>query len=148
MNWNLVWLWFWFSIGMGVYMLKRAYYLVTGPNPIAKSYPQFVERCWIPLLVRAVADAGIYWITFYPDLFNYLLKLSPWDIQFHSPIPHYGVVALFFGMGIDSIVDFGVNKISWLKGWLPQMPGPLPTKSPTDAQAVKLADDAQVASQK
>jgi hypothetical protein len=132
------WLWFWFSVGMVVYMLKRAYYLVTGPNPIAKSYTQFWQRCWIPLLVRAAVDAGIYWISFYPDLFNYLLKLTPWQAQLHSPIPQFGVVAFFFGMGIDSIVDFAVSKIPWLNSWMPQMPGPLPTLSPTDEEAATL----------
>jgi hypothetical protein len=135
-----LWLWFWFSIGMGVYMLKRAYYLVTGPNPIANSYSQFIHRCWIPLLIRTAVDAGIYWLTFYPDLLNYVIKeFTPWSAQLHSPIPQYAVVALFFGMGIDSIVDFAVSKIPWLNNLLPQMPGPLPTSSPTDAQAAKLA---------
>ena len=120
--WGLfhIWLWFWFTVGMAVYMLKRAYYLVTGPNPVANSYKQFVQRCWIPLL------------------FNYVLKLTPWSVQIHSPIPQYAVVALFFGMGIDSIVDFAVTKIPWLNGWLPQMPGPIHTVSPTDKQ---IADD-------
>jgi hypothetical protein len=138
--WGLfhLWLWFFFSLGMAVYMLKRSYYLVTGPNPVANSYTQFIQRCWIPLIVRAAVDAGFYWITFYPDLFNYVLKLTPWDVQFHSPIPQYAVVAFFFGMGIDSIVDFAVTKIPWLNGWLPQMPGALPTKAPTDKQ---IADD-------
>ncbi len=126
MNWHLVWLWLWFTVGMMVYMLKRAYYLVTGPNPVANTYTDFLKRCWIPLLVRAVVDGGLYWVTFFPDLFNYLLKLSPWDVQLHSPVPQYAVFALFFGMGIDSLVDFSVTKIPWLKDWLPQMPGPLP----------------------
>ena len=128
------WLWFWFSVGMLVYMLKRSYYLVTGPNPIATSYTQFIQRCWIPLLVRTAVDAGIYWITFYPDLFNYVLKLTPWQAQLHSPIPQYAVVALFFGMGIDSIVDFVVSKVPWLNSWLPQMPGALASAVPTDVQ--------------
>jgi hypothetical protein len=138
--WGLfhIWLWFWFTVGMAVYMLKRAYFLVTGPNPVAASYSQFIDRCWIPLLVRFAVDAGLYWITFYPDLFNYVLKLTPWSAQLHSPIPQYAVVALFIGMGIDSIVDFAVTKIPWLKDLLPQMPAPLKTVSPTDRQ---IADD-------
>jgi hypothetical protein len=133
-RWFHYWLWLWFTLGMLVYMLKRAYYLVTGPNPIATSYKQFIQRCWIPLLVRSAVDGGLYWLTFYPSLLNPLLKMSPWNIQLSSPVPQYAVFAFFFGMGIDSIVDFGVSKISWLKGWLPQMPGPLPTQSPTDQQ--------------
>src|SRR5208282_5977274 len=120
------WLWLWFTIGMCIYMLKRAYYLVTGPNPIANDYTQFIQRCWIPLLVRFAVDAGFYWVTFYPDLFNDVLKLTPWSTTLHSPVPQYAVFALFFGMGVDSIVDFAVSKIPWLKDWLPQMPPPLP----------------------
>lgn len=125
MNWNLVWLWWWFLFGMGVYMLKRAYYLVTGPNPVANNYTQFLQKCWIPLFVRAVVDSGFYWATFYPDLVNPVLKYFNISFELHSPLPHYGLVALFFGLGVDSLVDFLVTKIPFLKDWLPQMPPPL-----------------------
>lgn len=122
---NNVWLWWWFLFGMAVYMLKRAYYLVTGPNPVASNYTQFAERCWIPLLVRAVVDSGIYWLTFYPDLANPVIKYFGFSFELHSPLPHYGVVSLFFGLGVDSLVDFAVTKIPYVKDWLPQMPPPL-----------------------
>ena len=127
-----IWLWFWFLFGSGVYILKRAYYLVTGPNPVAESYPQFFEKCWIPLLVRLVVDSGIYWLTFYPDLLNGVLSFMSklgWNVQLHSPIPQYAVVALFFGLSIDSIVDFAVTKIPYVKDWLPQMPAPMKRSS-------------------
>lgn len=125
MNWHLLWLWLWFTVGIAVYMLKRAYYLVTGPNPVANSYTEFIGKCWIPLLVRGVVDAGIYWLTFYPDLFNAAIKSTGWNFQLHSPFPEYAVVALFFGLAVDSIVDFAVTKIPYVRDWLPQMPPPL-----------------------
>ena len=118
-----LWLWLWFSVGMAVYMLKRAYFLVKGPNPVASTYTQFIEVCWIPLLVRAAVDAGIYWGSFYPDIFDPVV--ARFGFQLHSPIPQYAVVAFFIGMSIDSLVDFAVTKIPVVKDWLPQMPSPM-----------------------
>lgn len=135
-HWHLVWLWFWFLVGMSVYMLKRAYYLVTGPNPVATNYTQFINRCWIPLLVRAVLDSGIYWLSFYPDILNSILSYFGVSFQLHSAIPEFGVVALFAGLFVDSTVDFAVTKIPYVKDWLPQMPPPLSTaasKNPPQA---------------
>jgi hypothetical protein len=120
-----LWLWLWFLFGMFVYMLKRAYYLVTGPNPVANSYGQFVQRCWIPLFVRSVLDSGIYWLSFYPELFNQALTQMGISWQLHSAIPQAGVVALFAGLFVDSVVDFLVSKVPYIKDWMPQMPGPL-----------------------
>lgn len=120
--------WGWFMFGMAVYMLKRAYYLVTGPNPVANSYGEFLQRCWIPLFVRAVFDSGVYWLTFYPALLTPILKHLGWDSMVNhiqSGLLQIGPAALFFGLGVDSIVDFGVSKVPYVKDWLPQMPGPL-----------------------
>jgi hypothetical protein len=146
-SWHLVWLWLWFLIGIGLYMLKRAYYMVTGPNPIANSYSQFVERCWIPLLVRSFIDSVVFWAAFNPSLLTSGLNYLGWS-SFSGVVgmvTQFAPMAFFFGMGIDSIIDFAVSKISWLNNWLPQMPGPLPTKSPTDAQAAKLLKDTTAA---
>lgn len=112
---------------MLTYMLKRAYYLVTGPNPVANSYTQFIRVAWIPLFIRSVVNAGIYWLTFYPDLLDGAVKLLGLNYQFHSPMPQYAVVALFFGLGIDAILDIVITKIPYLKDWLPQMPPPMKT---------------------
>jgi len=124
-NYHLLWLWAWFVVGEVTYMLKRAYYLVTGPNPVASTYSQFVARCWPPLVVRGVIGAGVYWLTFYPDVLNGALKYLGTSYQLHSPVPQYAVVALFFGLGVDNLLDFLLSKIPILSGWLPQMPGPL-----------------------
>lgn len=128
-QWFHVWLWFWFGVGSGLYMLKRAYYLVTGPNPVAVSYFNFLEVCWVPLLIRFAVDSGVYWFTFYPDLINPTLRwlgsFGGWNWQVHSAMPQYAPIALFFGLGIDNILDFGFSKIPWLKDWLPQMPPPM-----------------------
>jgi hypothetical protein len=124
--WSLSWLWLWFVIGELTYILKRAYYLVNGPNPIANTYGQFFQRCWPPLLVRAIAGGGVYWLTFYPELLSTVLTFFHWNTQFHSAIPHYAVFALFFGLGVDNLLDFALSKVPYLKDWLPQMPAPLP----------------------
>ena len=117
--------WGWFIFGMLIYWLKRAYYLVNGPNPVANTYTQFVQRCWIPLVVRAVVDSGLYWVTFYPNLLTPLLKYVGWNIEVQYSLLHLGPATLFFGMGVDSVVDFLVSKIPLVRDWLPQMPGPL-----------------------
>lgn len=127
MDKHLLWLWFWFGVGMFVYMLKRAYYLVTGSNPVANTYTEFIKRCWIPLLVRAVVDSGIYWATFTPQMLQHMLASLGWT-NFAAGIADVssnGFFALFFGLGVDSIVDFAVTKIPWIKDWWPQMPPPL-----------------------
>jgi hypothetical protein len=123
---SLAWLWLWFIIGELAYILKRAYYLITGPNPVANNYRQFLARCWAPLLVRAICGAGVYWLTFYPELLGDALSLTGISWKIHSSVPQHGVFALFFGLGVDSILDFAVSKIPYLKDWLPQMPPPLP----------------------
>src|SRR5215469_4890242 len=124
---NDLWLWLWFLVGMFVYMLKRAYYLVTGPNPVANTYGEFIRKCWIPLLVRAVVDSGLFWAAFYPDMVNPMIAKFGFSFQLHSPMSAMpGPAALFIGLGMDSLVDFGVTKIPYVKDWLPQMPPPLP----------------------
>ena len=84
------------------------------------------RRAELPLLVRAVVDSGLYWLAFYPDLFNGALKYLGMDFQLHSAIPEFGVVSLFAGLFVDSLVDFAVTKLPYVKDWLPQMPAPLP----------------------
>lgn len=118
--------WAWFMFGMAVYMLKRAYYLVTGPNPVATSYSEFFQKCWIPMFVRAVVDSGVYWLTFYPDLLTPILKYFGWNITVQYSLLQIGPAALFFGMGVDSLVDFAVSKLPVIRDILPQMPPPLP----------------------
>lgn len=121
-----LWQWCWYFFGVATYILKRAYFLVKGPNPVANTYKEFFKVCWIPLLVRTVADSAIFWCGFYPDFANPILSKLGFSWQLHSPmsaIPAPGV--LFIGLGIDSAVDFAVTKIPWLKDWWPQMPPPL-----------------------
>lgn len=122
---HLSWLWFWFIFGELTYVLKRAYFLVTGPNPIATNYGEFIARAWPALIVRGVVGAGIYWLTFYPEVMSDIVSYYGWNIHFHSPLPQYAVVALFFGLFVDFGLDFIFLKIPGLKDWLPQMPAPL-----------------------
>lgn len=142
-NGHFMWMWFWFLMGMLTYWAKRAYFLVTGPNPIANSYGQFIERCWIPLLVRSFLDSLVFWLLFSPGAADRLLAYLGWTSYGWavSLITQVAPVGAVFGHTIDSIMDFAVNKIPWIKGILPQLPGPLPTPPPTDSQAAKMASD-------
>lgn len=143
MDKNLLWVWFWFVIGMLSYWLKRAYYLVTGPNPVANSYGQFIQRCWPPLLVRLLLESLIFWIMFTPGLADRALAYFGWTSYgwMVTVITSIAPVAAVFGHTVDSIADFAVSKIPWVKDVLPQMPGPLPTKSPSDQQIQQQKDD-------
>jgi hypothetical protein len=127
-------------------MLKRSYYLVTGPNPIASSYAQFWHRCWIPLIVRAAIDSGIFWMCFTPQLLSGGLQYLGWGsfAGVVGVITRFAPCAFFFGHTSDSLVDMAVSKIPFLSGFLPQMPGPLPTNPPTDNE-VALAKAEAVA---
>jgi hypothetical protein len=131
---HLLWLWCWFFVGALMYWLKRAYYLVTGPNPIANTYAQFWQRCWIPLLVRFFIDSLIFWALFTPGFADKALKYlstlpgmgfmdnMSWVVMM---VTQFAVFAAAFGHTVDSAADFGVSKIPWIKDVLPQMPPPL-----------------------
>lgn len=125
---HAAWLWLWFYVGMVLYMAKRAYYLVTGPNPIATSYKQFVQRCWLPLLIRGGLESGVFWLCFNAQLLSkgldYIGRPNySWAVMM---VTQFAPMAFFFGHAIDSFADFGVSKIPFVKDVLPQMPGPLP----------------------
>lgn len=133
---HLAWVWFWFYIGMASYWLKRAYYLVTGPNPVATTYMQFVQRCWIPLLVRGFLESLLFWILFTPGLADRVLGYLGWDSYewLVLLITEVAPLAAIFGHTLDSIADIAVSKIPFIKDILPQMPGPLPPAAPAPAQ--------------
>lgn len=141
MDIHLLWLWLWFLLGMAVYWLKRAYFLVTGPNPIANNYSQFIDRCWIPLLVRAFIDSMVYWIMFTPHMASGILNYFGWtgyetSVELVTQVPP---VAALFGLAIDSVVDFAVTKIPYVKDFLPQMPPPLPQQAVVQAQMIETS---------
>ena len=132
MNLQELWVWFWFMLGMLTYWLKRGYYLITGPNPVANSWRQFAQRCWAPLLIRAFLDSMAFWILFTPGLADKALAYLGWNsytwaIEF---ITTAAPIAAIFGHTVDSVMDFAVSKIPWINGILPQMPGPLPQQAP------------------
>lgn len=134
---HLVWLWLWFFVGMASYWLKRAYYLVTGPNPVANTYRQFIERCWIPLLVRAFLESLIFWVLFTPGLADKALAYLGWTSYGWavSLITQVAPVAAIFGHALDSVVDIAISKVPFVKDVLPQMPGPLQPNVPNPVPA-------------
>ena len=140
MSVHLVWLWVWFLLGMITYWMKRAFYLVTGPNPVANNYVQFIQRCWIPLIVRSFLDSLVFWALFTPGFADKALNYLGWSNMAWavSAITQFAVFAAVFGHTVDSVMDLVVSKVPWINGILPQMPGPIHTVSPTDRQ---IADD-------
>lgn len=139
MDWHILWLWFWFFVGGFSYWLKRAYYLVTGPNPVATTYKQFWQRCWVPLLIRFFLDSLVFWMLFTPGVTEKFLNFLGWEsfAWAVSMVTQFAVFAAVFGHAVDSVLDFAVSKIPWIKDVLPQMPGPLP---PTPLQAAIKAE--------
>jgi hypothetical protein len=139
MDWHKVFLWAWFLAGMTIYWIKRAYFLITGPNPVANDLRQFVCRCWMPLLYRFAADSGIYWATFSPVMLAAGLRYVGLQnsAAMVDSITQFGFFALFFGLGVDSAVDVGVSKIPWIKDQWPQMPGPMPQPAVVQAAIVE-----------
>jgi len=122
-----VWLFLWFFLGMATYMLKRGYYLITGPNPVANNWRQFVQRCWVPLLVRFALEGVAFWACFSSQLLSAALGYFGWQNYAAAValVTQFAPMAFFFGHAIDSIADFLVSKVPFVKDVLPQMPPPL-----------------------
>ena len=113
-------------------MMKRAFYLIKGPNPVANSWKQFVEVAWLPLLFRFVVDSAIYWAMFTPQIAQAGLEYLGFEkfAGIVAVITKFAVCSLGFGLIVDSLVDWGIgtvlSKIPFLSGFWPQMPSPLP----------------------
>lgn len=127
-NWHEVWLWFWFFFGALMYWLKRAYYMIQPPNPVADSYVHLVQRAWVPLAVRFFADSVVFWMLFTPGFADRALTALGWQTMAWAVVmvTQFGVFATSFGFFVDGILDIAISKVPWVKNFLPQMPGPLP----------------------
>lgn len=127
MNVHTLWLWVWFFAGAMMYSLKRAYYLITGPNPVANSWGQFWQRCWVPLLVRFFLDSLVFWALFTPGAIDKGLDYLGWSTFSWAVtmVTQFAVFAATFGYTVDSVLDFAVSKAPFIRDFLPQMPGPL-----------------------
>lgn len=123
-----LWLWLWFLMGMLIYWLKRAYYGINPPNPVATSYGNYIQRSWAPLLVRMFIDSLGFWLLFTPGVADKALSGMGWTnyAWVVMMITQFAPVAALFGFVVDSVVDFAVTKIPYVKDILPQMPGVLP----------------------
>ena len=139
MTTKLIWLWIAFLAGMTVYWLKRAYYGVNPPNPVATGFLNYVQRSWAPLLVRMAIDSAVFWLLFTPGLADKALASVGWANYSWvvTMITQFAPVAFFFGFFVDSVVDFAVTKVPFVKDVLPQMPGPLPQPAVVRAQVVE-----------
>lgn len=125
---HLMWLWFWFLFGSLTYMAKRAFYLIKGPSPVATDLRGFLHVAGVPLAFRLIVESGIYWACFTPQVLQSGLAYFGWSMAASvlADVTRFGVFALFFGLGLDPIVDWVigtvVGKLPFLKEWWPQMP--------------------------
>lgn len=128
----LVLVWICYGIGVLSYWLKRAYYGINPPNPIANGYTHWFQRSWAPLTVRGLMEAGLFWLAFTPGYADKILASVGWSDYDWAivAITHVPPIAFFFGHSVDSIVDMGVSKVPFINKLIPQMPGPLPTPTP------------------
>lgn len=133
---ELMWLWLWYIVGSLMYMVKRAFYMITGPNPVANDTSQYIRVAGIPLLFRFVVDSTIFWVLFKPELVQAGLKSMGWETWAWvlMMITQFAPVALLFGLAIDPLVDWAIptviGRVPFLKDWWPQMPGPIPPLGP------------------
>ena len=120
-------LWVWFLIGMSTYWLKRAYYGINPPNPVATNFTNYLQRSWAPLLIRSLIDSLAFWLLFTPGVADKALDAVGWSNYAWAVmmITQFAPVAAMFGFVVDSVVDFAVTKIPFGKDVLPQMPGPI-----------------------
>jgi hypothetical protein len=147
-NGHLIWLWLWFFIGALMYWVKRAYYGVTPPNPVATSYAHYLQRSWAPLLVRFFVDSMIFWALFTPGFADKAVASLGWQSGgwVIGMVTQFAVFASIFGFFVDAVADIAVTKIPWIKDVLPQMPGPLGANvNVTDQNIVKAKQQVDAA---
>jgi hypothetical protein len=147
-NWHLIWLWGWFFVGAFMYWLKRAYYGINPPNPVANNYRHYIQRAWVPLLVRFFLDSLVFWMLFIPGMADKILLSLGWSSLSSAVdmVTKYGVFAAVFGHTVDSIIDLSVTKIPWIKDVLPQMPGPMAANvNITDQKLVEAKKNVEAA---
>jgi hypothetical protein len=135
---HLVWVWLWYLIGMTSYMLKRAYYGINPPNPVATGYANYLQRAWVPLLIRGLLESLVFWLAFTPGLADKALTALGWTsydwvINIATTV---APAAAILGHAMDSIADMAISKIPYIN-LLPQMPGPLPQPAIVQAQVVE-----------
>jgi hypothetical protein len=143
MSWHLTYLWVWFFLGLSVFMLKRAYWGVYGPNPIGSGYDNYFRRCWVPLLVRFFWDSLIFWVCFTPQLLTSGMSFLGWSSLSGgmAVITKFAPCAAGFGYLVDSVLDtiaaIAEKHIPVLSGILPPLPQPLPQKAIVQAAIVE-----------
>ena len=152
MSTHLLWLWGWFFVGALMYWLKRAYFLVQPPNPVATGYVHFLQRAWAPLMVRFFADSMVFWMLFTPGFADKALSYLGWSSAAWvvSMVTQFAVFAAVFGFFVDSGIDIAIVKVPWIKDALPQMPGPLPTVNVniTDVKIAEAKQNVEAAAEK
>lgn len=151
MNHHLMWLWTWYVIGNLFFWLKRAYFMINPPNPVANNYRHFIERAWAPLLVRFFFDSMVFWSLFTPGFADKALAYVGWSRASEAigMVTKFAVFSAVFGFTADSIMDVALSKIPVVRDILPQMPGPLSANvNPTDQKLTEAKENVDAAADK
>lgn len=113
-----------FLLGESVAMLKGAFDIVNDTqHPVFATYGAYFAKFWPALVVRAVAGAGLYGLTFYPDLLTKIVGLV--GLNFTVPtLPPIGVVALLAGLFADVLLTMATAKVPILNKILPNTTDP------------------------
>jgi hypothetical protein len=127
-NWHEVLLWLWYFVGAFFYWLKRAYYGINPPNPVANGYIHYIQRSFVPLLIRFAAGSAFFWALFTPGAADHALAGLGWTnwAWALSMVTQFAVFAAMFGFTVDGALDILISKTPGINTLLPQMPGPLP----------------------
>lgn len=149
MNWHELWLWLWYGLGALLYMVKRAFYGIQPPNPVAHDVPHYIRRAGIPILFRFALESAGFWTLFNPVIAAKVVTLFGggryvWLVQI---IAQFAPAAFVTGLALDPMADWFIptviGRIPGLKDWWPQMPGPLPQPVKVEAQIVTQTTEVQ-----
>ncbi len=113
--------------GQLIYILKRAYFAVQGPDDTINSYRKFFSHFWPVLIFRGSLGLLLFsYVAFHPDvLWSLISNLSVFGIivsdkwHFLLTIPMVPPTAFGFGLAIDFLLDWASVKIPWIKERIP-----------------------------
>jgi hypothetical protein len=128
--WDLIY-WFVFSLGVLLFLIKRADLAKRSPLNGVKSKREYFSLNWVVLLYRFTFESVLLWGYRYPDLDPLKGLGIPGADKIHFPRMTQSLVLAFFGgLAASSLLDyilgrdkiFGIPIPSVVKEFIPQLP--------------------------